>query len=149
MGITDEILLDQMATLQQAHGETGVADQILEEDIQRHFKPTGAIDVTGRPNPQKFTGKGGSGASYWTHVKQGFVDDPFIKVKIYAADRFPELSEDDRLDRYSTTKKGEIIYKADDGKWYSESPDLFPFKLKKIRRGNYGQFSSNCSRSRW
>jgi len=132
MGITDEILSDQMATLQQAHGETGIADQILEENIQRHFEPTGAKSLVGKPDPKKFTGKGGSGGSYWTHVKQGFVDDPFKKIEIYAADRFPELSKDQRLDRYSTTKDGEIVYKADDGKWYSETPDMFHHKLKRF-----------------
>lgn len=146
MGIANEILEEELAQksqpdyLQAGHIETGIANKIIGEDVQRHFEPTQQQSaITAKPI-EKFTGKGGEGASYWTHVKQGFVDDPFTKVKIYAADRFPELSEDERLDRYSTTKKGEVIYKADDGKWYSEAPDLFPFKLKKF----FGETTANA-----
>jgi len=115
----------------------GYADSLLQETVQRHFEPTEERTAVVRPGASpgdpipKFTGKGGRGASYWTHTKQGFVDKPFNKVRIYAADRFPELDESERLSRYKI-QDGEVIYKADDNKWYSESPDLFPYKLKKF-----------------
>jgi hypothetical protein len=102
-------------------------------EVQRHFKETGATDVRGfKPQPIKeFTGEGGAGASFKAHVKSGFVDDPITKMKIFAADRFPDLPEEERMSRYRY-QKGEFIFKADDGKWYSESPDLGLYKAKRF-----------------
>jgi hypothetical protein len=99
--------------------------------IQRHFVETDEMDAITGKKKLKFTGEGGPGASYWAHVKAGFVDDPITKMKIYAADRFPQLTLSQQLERYNIVE-GEIVYEGDDGKLYSEAPDMFHNKLKRF-----------------
>lgn len=112
-----------------AAGSTDYASELF--NIERHFEPTAEIStITAKP-VAKFTGRGGSGASFWSHLKAGIVDDPITKVKIYAADRFPDLTEDERMKRYRLIS-GEVVFRGMDNKWYSESPDLFNYKLKKF-----------------
>ncbi len=145
MGYLDDIIEDDIQKRQAKAREVpagvskGLLDTLLFGDapqgpepieVQRHFKPTGAIStITGKPETE-FVGEGGSGASFAAHVWQGFADDPMTKVRVYAKDRFPNLSEEEAAARYKY-QDGEVLYKADDGKWYSESPDLFHHKAKK------------------
>lgn len=100
-------------------------------NVERHFETTEEIStITAKPIVE-FTGRGGSGASFWAHLKAGIVDDPITKAKIYAADRFPDLTEDERMKRYRLVG-GEVVFKDMDNKWYSESPDMFHYKLKRF-----------------
>jgi hypothetical protein len=113
--------------------ETDYAAELFSPDIevQRHREPTGEISTITGKEKVEFTGKGGPGASYLAHLKAGVVDDPTLKLKIYAAMRFPDLPEEKRLDRYKMFK-GEVIYRDYDNKWYPESPDLAKAKLKEF-----------------
>jgi hypothetical protein len=95
------------------------AKEIMDDSVQRDFAPTGATSAITTKPETKFTGEGGPGGSFISHVKSGYVDDPVTKVKIYAADRFPDMGETERLSRYRI-RKGEIQYKNFDDKWYSE-----------------------------
>ena len=122
----------------QAATGTDYADDLLEwatephrVKVERHYEPTEEIStITAKPIVE-FTGRGGSGASFWAHLKAGIVDDPITKAKIYAADRFPDLTEDERMKRYRLVS-GEVVFKDMDNKWYSESPGMFHNKLKKF-----------------
>lgn len=107
------------------------AGELFDEQVERHFKTDGETSAVTTEPVQKFTGEGGSGASFLSHLKAGFVDDPITKVRIYASDRFPSLSEKERMERYRI-KNGEVLFKDFDNKWYSESPDLFTYKAKKF-----------------
>jgi hypothetical protein len=99
--------------------------------VQRHYEPTGDIStITGKPE-MEFTGRGGPGASARAHTRAGWVSNPIVEAQIYATERFPNLTPEERMKRYRY-QDGEIIFKADDGKWYSESPDLAYQRLKKI-----------------
>ena len=71
------------------------------------------------------------GASMSTYLKTGFVDDPETRIKIYAKDRFPGLSETERLSRYGVYD-GEIVFLADDGNIYTETEKGPGGKIKKF-----------------
>jgi hypothetical protein len=99
--------------------------------VERHYEPTGEMSaITGKPITE-FTGRGGPGASARAHSRAGWVDNPITKFEIYSRDRFPNLSREQRADRYKY-QNGELIFRADSGKWYSENPDLAISKLKKM-----------------
>lgn len=129
MGFAEEIL--QEAHPKKSAESSNFTEEILQENVQRHFKQTDEISAITTKPIEKFTGEGGEGASFSTQLKQGFVDNPINKVKIYAEARFPNLSEEERMGRYKQ-QNGEIIFKADNGKWYSETPDISTAKLKRF-----------------
>jgi hypothetical protein len=105
-------------------------DLIEGEQIQRHYRPTGAVStITGKPEVE-FVGEGGHGASWRAHAKAGLVDNPLIKAQIYASDRFPDLAPEEAIKRYRM-KNGQYYYKGMDNKWYAENPDMLLTKLKK------------------
>jgi hypothetical protein len=107
----------------------GLADAPVK--VERHYEPTGEISaITGKP-VMDFVGKGGPGASMIAHTRAGWVDNPITKFEIYSADRFPNLTKEQRADRYRW-QRGELIFRDDNGKWYAENPDLALFKLKKM-----------------
>lgn len=68
-------------------------------------------------------------AGFGTLVKAQTVDDPVTKLKIFAKDRFPKLSEKEALSRYGIID-GKVVYAGDDGKLYKEEPDGFTGFLK-------------------
>ena len=80
MGFAEEIL--QEAHTQKKAGPSNFAEEIFQENVERHFKKTDEISAITTKPIQKFTGEGGEGADFTTHLKQGFVDDPINKVKI-------------------------------------------------------------------
>lgn len=99
-----------------------VLDDHIDELIERPYKKTERVStITGKPE-MVFTGGGTQGASFASHLKAGFVDDPITKAKIYSANRFPNLTEKERMDRYFIVK-GQVVYEGDDGKYYLEDPD--------------------------
>jgi hypothetical protein len=110
------------------------AKEIMDDAVKRDFVDTGAISTITTKPEKKFTGEGGPGASFISHVKAGYVDDPVTKAKIYSADRFPEMNESERLSRYRI-QNGEIQYKNFDNKWYAEDTqnDLPMFHKKALK----------------
>lgn len=70
-------------------------------------------------------------AGFGTHFLAGFADDPQTKLRIYAATRFPDLPEKERLKKYGINK-GEIVYMGDDGNLYRETPNTWLQKLKRF-----------------
>lgn len=127
MGYTDKLYEESFNQKQ----EPGYVDRLMDEDINRHYEESDEISaITGKPKID-FVGRGGGGANFLTHLKAGYKYDPISKAKVYAASRFPELSEEERLGRYRH-QDGEYLYQKDDGKWYSESPELFHQKAKAI-----------------
>ena len=124
-------LFDIKPQPQDTPGTRDYAKELLDESVQRNFQPTAETSAITTEPIQKFTGEGGPGASFISHMKAGFVDDPITKVRIYSADRFPGMGESERMARYRI-KDGEILFKDLDNKWYSESPDSFQDKAKKF-----------------
>ena len=122
---------------QPAHSQPkNYVDDFQAESVQRHFQPTEEIStITGKPKIE-FSGKGGSGASFMSHLKAGYKYDPITKAEVYAAARFPDLPADEALSRY-VYQGGEFLYKDRDNQWYSESPDLFHQKAKAILGGTH------------
>jgi hypothetical protein len=99
------------------------------KDVASDFQPTGDTSaITGKP-VMEFKGQGGPGASFLANFKASWVNDPTVKAAIYANDRFPHLDPAERKKRYAV-KNGEVFYLDDDGKWRSETPDMFGNKLK-------------------
>jgi hypothetical protein len=127
MGYTDRLYEDSFNQKQQS--EPGYVDRIMDDSIERHFdKSEETSTITGKPKID-FVGRGGGGANFLTHLKAGYKYDPITKAKVYAAARFPELSAEEREGRYRY-QDGEFLYRTDEGKWRSESPDLFHQKAK-------------------
>jgi len=112
--ITDELLSTDMP--RKAGGPTGgsITERLLSTRLGD--MPMNSVMTDIEP--------GGEGAGLRTQFKAGFVDEPTAKVEIYSAARFPDLSREERLQRYGL-HKGEVVYKADDGKIYYETPDKF------------------------
>ena len=128
MGYASEIFEENSGVPNKLESGHSYAAEIF--DVERNWEKTDEISAITTKPIEKFTGEGGEGADFTTHLKQGFVDNPINKVKIYAESRFPNLSEEERMGRYRQ-QNGEIIFKADNGKWYSETPDLPGSKLKR------------------
>lgn len=106
------------------------AKEIMDDAVKRDFVELPSIStITAKPE-RKYTGEGGPGASFMSHVKAGFVDDPITKAKIYAAARFPEMEESERLSRYRI-RNGEVQFKNFDNKWYAETNKDDFFNLSK------------------
>lgn len=105
------------------------AQVVWDEPVARDYEPTGATStITAKPET-KFTGEGGPGASWGANFKVSWVNDPTVKAAIYAQSRFPDLAPEQRKKRYAV-KNGEVFYRDDDGKWRSETPDMFGNKVK-------------------
>jgi hypothetical protein len=97
--------------------------------ITKRRQPTGEISaITGKPVEASVEDIEEVPPAFATHIKAGVVDDPRVKMQIYAAARFPNLKEGERLKRYGLYK-GEIIYLADDGQLYYETPQVLGPKL--------------------
>jgi hypothetical protein len=71
------------------------------------------------------------GAGIGSEFKAGFVDDPMAKVRIYAAARFPDMPEAERLRRYGF-KNGEIVFVDLDGQVKRETPDTTTGGIKRF-----------------
>ncbi len=92
--------------------------------IEREFVETGAIDTrTDRPQVM-FRSTGQMAAGFGTLAKTSFVDDPQAKINIFAEAR--GISPD----RYRIIG-GEVVFKGDDDKWYSETKQTTFGKLKR------------------
>jgi hypothetical protein len=132
MGYVDNLLEEDSKSPFQKQ-TAGTASRLLDEDVNRHFEvdPIEKSTMSLSGDKVNFVGRGGGGASFLTHLRAGYKYDPLTRAKVYAASRFPELSEEERMSRYRY-QNGEYLYKNRDGQWYSESPDLFHQKAKAI-----------------
>ena len=121
--IVEEILSG--AKLSEMPPERDIVDEVL--------SGSGTPDIKKMPLDSVMTpvGKQTIGASFLTQLKTGLVDDPQTQMKIYAATRFPDLSEEERLKRYGI-HEGEIVYLGDDDKVYRETPDTYWEKAKRF-----------------
>jgi hypothetical protein len=86
-----------------------------------------ASDILAAPKPatkslSDITVTPSEGASFATLSKAAMVDDPTTKLKIFAADRFP--NDPKAHERYGIMN-GEVIYAGQDGKIYQETPTGF------------------------
>ena len=90
--------------------------------------------TTGRPieSQQQFGGTytpvSGEPASFETMVKQGLVDNPITKIRIFAKARDIPVSE--IPNRYRISKDDQIEFKNDGGKWQREIPAKIGSKLE-------------------
>ncbi|ODB82744.1 hypothetical protein A3193_18520 [Candidatus Thiodiazotropha endoloripes] len=64
------------------------------------------------------------GAEFLDLAEAYRADDPGTRMRILAENRFPNLSEQQRTQRYRQTPEG-IAYLGNDGKWYLEEPNGF------------------------
>ncbi|RLW63579.1 MAG: hypothetical protein B6D73_15170 [gamma proteobacterium symbiont of Stewartia floridana] len=64
------------------------------------------------------------GADFMDLAEAYRADDPNTRMRILAENRFPYLTEEERLQRYKQTDEG-IAYLDDDGKWYLSEPNGF------------------------
>ncbi len=70
-------------------------------------------------------------AELWTMFKAGHVDDPKMGIPIYAAARFPDMPIEEALNKYGI-HEGEIVFQAEDGKVYRETPNTLAANLKRF-----------------
>lgn len=88
------------------------------------YVPTGEIStITSKPI-MKYVPQTEEGAGFGTQVLSSFVDDPFIKAKIYSEARGMPIT------RYRVSKGGEVEFKTDAGTWQREVSQL-PFSKAK------------------
>ena len=93
-------------------------------------KPLGSVmtkvsDPTGYPSPQK------ESAGFITNMVAGLADDPQTQIRVYAASRFPDMSEPERLKRYGF-HNGEVVYMGDDERLYRETADTWYERIKRF-----------------
>ena len=75
--------------------------------------------------------KQGKSAGFLTNLVAGIADDPQTQIKVYAASRFPNLPEQERLKRYGV-HNGEVVYMGDDGGLYRETADTWYERTKRF-----------------
>jgi len=111
-----EYIVDPQDVLQNDPIETGTGGSVIDTRTSR--PPNTGI-------------QGYEGAGIGAEFKAGFVDNPEAKIKIYAAARFPDMPEKDRLARYGI-RDGEIVFVDTDGRLRLETPDDFTGKAKRF-----------------
>lgn len=106
--------------------------------IEALMQPSGvdARTGTGKP-PRQYQDTGQRSATWGAQFKAGIVDDPETKMSIYAAARFPDMPEEERLSKYEIDNKtGEIYFRAPgpDGQemLHRETHNTLISKLKKF-----------------
>jgi hypothetical protein len=110
----------------------GMEHDVMKGLINREFIPSDEIStITGKPIMKSNPDFKHSNAGLWTSIKQGFVDDPETKMKMYADARFPNLQPKERYSKYGIVD-GEIVYVGDDGKLYPEHNPNITGALKKM-----------------
>lgn len=94
---------------------------------------TGKTDMSNYPlnsvmteaeNPEK-------SASFVTNLMSGLADDPKTQVRVYAAARFPDLPEGERLKRYGIDD-GNVVFLDDEGVLRRENADTLWQNVKKF-----------------
>ena len=87
---------------------------------------TGPIStITGKPETRFVSGEE-PGAEFVPMMKAGFVDDPYIKAKIFSEARGVPIS------RYRVNSKGNIEFKDNKGSWQREVSELPIHQVKQI-----------------
>lgn len=117
---------------------SNVVDSLLEGDfsfvtarepepvdpLMQEFTKTGDVITPGRkPKISE------EGATLGAQFKQGLVDDPKTKIKIYAESRGLDPK---RYGIDKRTREGEIYYIGPDGYYHYETPDTFAAKTKRV-----------------
>jgi hypothetical protein len=100
-----------------------IANDIGPQDSFVGDKPLGSVMT-------KLSNQGDS-ASFVTNMVAGLADDPQTQIKVYAASRFPDLPEPERLKRYGV-HNGEVVYMGDDGNLYRETADTWFDRIKRF-----------------
>ena len=97
-----------------------------ENPVGGTFSPTGEIStITAKPMT-KYVEMKQPEASFGSLLKSGFVDDPFIKAKIFSESRGIPIS------RYRVNKTGQVEFKDEEGNWQREVSEK---PLSKVRAG--------------
>jgi len=79
--------------------------------------------ITGKPETRFISGKE-PGAGFVSMMKGSFVDDPYVKARIFSESRGIPVS------RYRVNPKGDIEFKDDQGNWQREVSEMPIHKLK-------------------
>lgn len=131
----DMFLSDGLDTTdkQVPHEETGerinYADEFLTGDLGPEDEWIGYNPLNSVMTPDLAKQKDSAG--FLTNLKAGLADDPQTQLRVYAASRFPDMPEQERLKRYGI-HKGEIIYEGKDGKLYRETADSWYENIKRF-----------------
>lgn len=134
MGMFSDALLGEQQATQQETPDP-IQSQKFSDLVLQRDEPTGEQSaITGKPITSPRPGASPS-ASFLTQVKAGFVDDPQTKMKIYAADRFPNMPESERLSRY-TIVDGEPVFADNSGQMFFETDQTGQGKLKSMAGQN-------------
>lgn len=122
MGSAVDMALGIKSSMKPSENKMGQKESAVDMLMRRNFSSS----VGNEPLNSVFTdiSKGGNAAGIDTEYRAGFVDDPKAKIEIYSKARFPDLSQEERFNRYGI-HEGEIVYQGDDGKVYYETPDKF------------------------
>jgi hypothetical protein len=72
--------------------------------------------------PQETRPEGTPGAGWVEQMKASFADNPEAQAKIFAAAMFPNEPQDKALSRFQMNK-GEMVFRADDNKFYRVEPE--------------------------
>lgn len=128
MDYASELLKNKTSVKQGSQAKLPVTDYASALMSDGPAKTMEAVPLNSVMTPE---GTGNDPASFGTHFKAGFVDDPKTQIKIYSAARFPDLPEEEREKRYGIHDGG-VVYLGDDGKVYRETPDTFMQKTKTL-----------------
>ncbi len=91
--------------------------------------------ITGKPK-QVYQATGQKSAGFGTQWTAGLVNDPETKKRIYAAARFPTLSEEERLEKYEIDDKTGEIYFRVGNELHRETHNSFVSKLNRFAAQN-------------
>lgn len=92
------------------------------------YQPTGEISTIkgGDPRKMKYVPGSQPEAGFGALLESSFVDDPFIKAKIFSRARGVPIS------RYRVGKTGHVEFKDDEGNWQREVGELGSSQIKSI-----------------
>lgn len=107
-----------------------IADDILTGGLRNK---SGSIDDVPLNSviTKEMMGEQKDSAGFMTNLFAGTVDNPETKIKIFSASRFPDMTPEEREQRYGI-HNGEVVYLGDDGKLYRENAKTWMQGIKKF-----------------
>lgn len=97
------------------------AQQLHNDQAKRYVQPEAFIQ-NAPLTPQQPLASSHNPADFRTMVKARMVEDPNARIKIYAAERFPDLPIDQAVRRYAV-QDGKVQYIDENGQVYQEEPE--------------------------
>ena len=131
LGITSRLLSSEGGNQQDKTKDSfNITESLLTGDVGPKDPFIGSRPL-GSVITKEYMGKQKESAGFITNMVAGLADDPQTQIRVYAASRFPNLPEPERLKRYGI-HNNEVVYMGDDGSLYRETADTWWQRIKRF-----------------